>query len=184
MTLAESITNYAGSASREVSAQDEAAFQVIYDATARPLWAYLLRVSGQRDVADDLLQETYFRFLGRKAGGGQLVMNEAETRSYLFRIATNLLCDRWRSGESALDGDAAEELVVDGDPAARMDVRRAMQALKPRARQLLWLAYVEGMSHAEIAEATGLSALSIRLLLFRARQHAAGLLRPATMESR
>jgi RNA polymerase sigma-70 factor (ECF subfamily) len=183
MTLAESITNYGGSTSREVSGQDEAAFQLIYDATARPLWAYLLRVSGRRDVADDLLQETYCRFLGRKAGGGQLVMNEAETRSYLFRIATNLLCDRWRSGESALDGDA-EELVVDDDPAARMDVRRVMQALKPRARQLLWLAYVEGMSHAEIAEATSLSALSIRLLLFRARRHAAGLLRPATMESR
>ena len=59
-----------------------------------------------------------------------------------------------------------------------------MQALKPRARQLLWLAYVEGMSHAEIADATGLNVLSIRLLLFRARRHAAGLLRPATMEAR
>ncbi len=59
-----------------------------------------------------------------------------------------------------------------------------MQALKPRARQLLWLAYVEGMSHAEIAEATGLGVMSIRLLLFRARRHAAGLLRPDTMETR
>jgi RNA polymerase sigma-70 factor (ECF subfamily) len=59
-----------------------------------------------------------------------------------------------------------------------------MQALKPRARQLLWLAYVEGMSHAEIAAVTGLSALSIRLLLFRARRQAAGLLNPETMETR
>jgi len=111
-------------------------------------------------------------------------MNEAETRSYLFRVATNLLRDRWRRGESAFEDDAQEELVVEDDPAAKLDVRRVMQALKPRARQLLWLAYVEGMSHAEIAEATGLSVLSIRLLLFRARRHAAGLLRPATMEVR
>jgi RNA polymerase sigma-70 factor, ECF subfamily len=182
MTLAESITNYAASTSREASAQDEAAFQLVYDATARPLWAYLLRVSGRRDVADDLLQETYCRFLGRKAG--ELAMNKADTRSYLFRIATNLLRDRWRRGESAFDDDADEELVVEDDPAAKIDVRRMMQALKPRARLLLWLAYVEGMSHAEIAEATGLSVLSIRLLLFRARRHAAGLLRPATMEAR
>jgi RNA polymerase sigma-70 factor (ECF subfamily) len=182
MTLAESITNYAASAGQETSVRDEAAFQSIYDATARPLWAYLLRVAGRRDVADDLLQETYCRFLGRK--DAVLAMNEAETRSYLFRIATNLLRDRWRRGDTAFDGDENEEPVVEDDPAMGIDVRRVMQTLKPRARQLLWLAYVEGMSHAEIAEATGLNVLSIRLLLFRARRHAAGLLRPVTMEVR
>jgi RNA polymerase sigma-70 factor (ECF subfamily) len=184
MTLAESITNYAGSARQEAPALGEAAFQLIYEATARPLWAYLLRVSGRRDIADDLLQETYCRFLGSKAG--ELAMSEAETRSYLFRVATNLLRDRWRRGDSALDGDSDsdKEPVVEDDPAAKVDVRRMMRALKPRARQLLWLAYVECMSHAEIAEATGLSVLSIRLLLFRARRHAAELLRPDLMKAR
>ena len=187
MTLAETITNYAGSTSRDASALDEDAFQSIYDATARPLWGYLLRVSGRRDVADDLVQETYCRFLGRREN--VLAMNEAETRSYLFRIATNLLRDRWRRGETSLDGDAGEELVMEiadaeEDPAAKIDVHRMMQTLKPRARQLLWLAYVEGMSHAEIAEVTGLSALSIRLLLFRARRHAAALLKWNSMETR
>ena len=183
MTLAETITNYAGSTSRDASALDEDAFQSIYDATARPLWAYLLRVSGLRDMADDLVQETYCRFLARR-DNVVLAMNEAETRSYLFRIATNLLRDRWRRGETSFDDDAQEELVVDVDPAAKIDVHRMMQALKPRARQLLWLAYVEGMSHAEIAEVTGLSALSIRLLLFRARRHAAVLLKSNRMETR
>jgi RNA polymerase sigma-70 factor (ECF subfamily) len=183
MTLAETITNYAGSTSRDASALDEDAFQSIYDATARPLWAYLLRVSGRRDMADDLVQETYCRFLARR-DNVVLAMNEAETRSYLFRIATNLLRDRWRRGETSFDDDAQEELVVDVDPAAKIDVHRMMQALKPRARQLLWLAYVEGMSHAEIAEVTGLSALSIRLLLFRARRHAAVLLKSNRMETR
>jgi RNA polymerase sigma-70 factor, ECF subfamily len=57
-----------------------------------------------------------------------------------------------------------------------MDVRAAMRALKPRERELLWLAYVEGMNHAEIAAATGLRTLSVRMLLFRARGKAAGLL--------
>jgi len=68
------------------------------------------------------------------------------------------------------------------DSAAKIDVQRMMRTLKPRARQLLWLAYVEGMSHAEIAGVTGLSALSIRLLLFRARRHAAGLLKSNRMK--
>jgi RNA polymerase sigma-70 factor (ECF subfamily) len=43
---------------------------------------------------------------------------------------------------------------------------------------LLWLAYVEGMSHEEIAAATGLRVLSIKILLFRARRKAAHLLAP------
>jgi RNA polymerase sigma-70 factor (ECF subfamily) len=53
-----------------------------------------------------------------------------------------------------------------------------MRALKPRERELLWLAYVEGMNHAEVAAATGLRVISVRMLLFRARRKAAELLAP------
>jgi RNA polymerase sigma-70 factor (ECF subfamily) len=60
----------------------------------------------------------------------------------------------------------------------RLDVRSTLRQLKPRERELLWLAYVEGMNHEEIAAATGLRALSIKILLFRARRKAAGLLAP------
>src|SRR5262249_34893401 len=67
-------------------------FRVFYGRTNRPLWAYLLRVSGRRDVADDLLQESYCRLLAARLPE----MDAAESRSYLFRIATNLLHDRWR----------------------------------------------------------------------------------------
>ena len=51
--------------------------------------------------------------------------------------------------------------------------------MKPRERQLLWLAYAEGYTHREIAEIMGLGAMSIRLLLFRAKRKLAGLLREA-----
>jgi len=56
-------------------------------------------------------------------------------------------------------------------------MRQAFQQLKARERQLLWLAYVEGSSHKEISEATGLRHTSIRLLLFRARHKLASLIR-------
>jgi RNA polymerase sigma-70 factor, ECF subfamily len=52
-----------------------------------------------------------------------------------------------------------------------------MALMRPRDRQLLWLAYAEGYSHHEIAEVTGLASASIRLLLFRARRKMARLLR-------
>jgi RNA polymerase sigma-70 factor (ECF subfamily) len=120
-----------------------------------------------------LLQETYCRFLVRRPG----VMGGNEARRYLFRIATNLLRDRWRSGEDRPGPEIADE-GFSPDVNTQMDVRAAMRALKPREREMLWLAYVEGMSHAEIAEAMGLGAMSVRLLLFRARRRAAALLRP------
>ena len=52
----------------------------------------------------------------------------------------------------------------------------ALKTMRPRERQLLWLAYAEGYSHREIAEITGLASASIRLLLFRARRKVARLL--------
>jgi RNA polymerase sigma-70 factor (ECF subfamily) len=52
-----------------------------------------------------------------------------------------------------------------------------MKELKPRERELLWLAYVEGSSHREIAQLSGLREQSVRGLLFRARARLAALLR-------
>jgi RNA polymerase sigma-70 factor (ECF subfamily) len=48
--------------------------------------------------------------------------------------------------------------------------------MRPRDRQILWLAHAEGYSHREIAQVTGLASASIRLLLFRARRKIARLL--------
>jgi len=176
MNVAYTIPNYAGAHAEEDLLMDECAFQVLYDRTARPIWAYLIRVTGRKDVADDVLQETYCRFLARRPEA----MDEQSKRKYLFRIATNLLNDRWRRGEDA-EQPEIQEAGFARDIDAHLDVQRTMQQLKPRERQLLWLAYVEEMNHAEIAATTGLSRLSVRMLLFRARRRAAGLLRPAIM---
>ena len=163
---------------REQTAAGEEGFRRLYEATSRPLWGYLQHASGRPDVADDLLQETYCKFLLRETPA----MDEAESRSYLFRIATNLLHNRFRSRDDAALEEPAE-CGTQTDEDARLDVRAAMRHLKPRERELLWLAYVEGMSHAEIATATGLGAMSIRILLYRARQKASQLLRPERIKS-
>jgi RNA polymerase sigma-70 factor (ECF subfamily) len=99
----------------------------------------------------------------------------AEAKPYLFRIATNLLHDRWRKGEDA-KWSGPPEIGFERDLDTQIDVRDLMRQLKPRERQLLWLAYVEGMTHSEIAKSTGLRSMSVRILLFRARQRAAELL--------
>jgi RNA polymerase sigma-70 factor (ECF subfamily) len=45
-----------------VSVMGEDEFRSFYERTARPLWSYLSRLTGDRQKADDLLQETYYRF--------------------------------------------------------------------------------------------------------------------------
>jgi RNA polymerase sigma-70 factor (ECF subfamily) len=150
---------------------DEQAFHALYTATAKPLWAYIARTSGRTDIANDLLQETYCRFLGVEFGR----LDPAEAKPYLFRIATNLLHDRWRKGEDK-PWSEPPETGFQHDLDTQIEVRHLLQQLKPRERQLLWLAYVEGMTHREIAKSTGLHPMSIRILLFRARQRVVELL--------
>jgi RNA polymerase sigma-70 factor (ECF subfamily) len=153
------------------------AFAGFYERSARSLWAYLARVSADPALADDLMQESYVRFLcaARPDDG------EVAARRYLFRIATNLLRDHWRRPHAASIEEMPEELFAAGSGAGHADSRvvlgPVLARLRPRDRQLLWLAYAEGYSHSEIAEVTGLASASIRLLLFRARRKAAKMLR-------
>ena len=82
----------------------EDAFRAFYETTARPLRAYLARTARDPRLADDLLQESYFRFLRT----GTKLEDDAHRRNYLFRIATNLVRDQHR--RSSRDGG-----VTDGD---------------------------------------------------------------------
>ena len=157
----------------------EQAFQRLYDATSGPILGYLIAITGHHHLADDMLQETYIRFLARP----RATMDADETRRYLFRIATNLLRDRWRRNDHQPFSEPAEASHTPNLDTT-LDIRTALQHLKPRERELLWLAYVEGMDHREIAASTGLQPLSIRLLLYRARKKAALLLNPGVSEPR
>lgn len=158
-----------------VTPLSEAEFQRLYEATAGPIRGYLAAVSGRADVADDLLQETYCRMLLHSEAVARL--DAGQTRRYLFRIATNLLRDRWRAGEGQPFSEPAEAGENHGFETS-IDVRAMLAHLNPKERELLWLAYVEGMDHAEIAAATGLGRLSVRTLLFRARHKARKFLTP------
>ena len=158
-------------------AMDEEAFRAFYDRTSGALWGYLSRISGDRQIADDLLQESYYRLLKTTA----VFESENHRRNYLYRIATNLVRDTRRAARPIFDEGVEVADVAAPDPSAdlesRADVRRALGRLKPRERAMLWLAYANGSSHAEIADVLGVKAASIKLLLFRARRKLAVTLR-------
>jgi RNA polymerase sigma-70 factor, ECF subfamily len=163
------------------SPMDSDAFAGFYERSSRSLWAYLARVSGDPALADDLMQESYLRYLCASRPGLHLAEGEVAGRRYLFRIATNLLRDHWRRPRSASIEELPEEFLAASSNLAQADslamLNPALARMRPRDRQLLWLAHAEGYSHKEIAEVTGLAGTSIRLLLFRARRKMALLLR-------
>src|SRR3984957_18991855 len=158
---------------------DEETFRAFYERTARGLWAYLARLTGDRQLADDLLQETFYRFLRAAA----TYDSETHRRNSLYRIATNLARDARRRSLTrlpfSLAGDDIEGVPSGHDAGATeriTDFTRAMSHLKPRERSMLWLAYAEGASHREIAAVLGLRPASLKPLLFRARRKLAALL--------
>lgn len=159
---------------------DEETFRVFYSRTAGMLWAYIARATNDPAAADDLLQEAYFRLLRSNAS----FESDDHRKNYLFRIATNLIRDRYRRpridaaqlpehghGDIPAQGDLARETEQ------RSDLQRALAQLSDRERELVWLAYGQGSTHQEIAGALGLKTGSIKPLLFRARRKLARILR-------
>jgi len=164
------------------------AFAGFYERSARSLWAYLARVSGDAALADDLMQESYLRFLCLRQPVALFAEGEVAARRYLFRIATNLLRDHWRRPRPASIEEIPEEFFAADAGTAQSDSQEilgpALARMRPLERQLLWLAYAEGYTHREIAAVTGLASVSIRLLLFRARRKIAGLIREQAAKPR
>ena len=113
------------------------------------------------------------------ASGKLPPMSEPELDAYLYKTASRLVRDRWR--RSQVDTrwrqglpPRAREVETRADHALDMD--RVLRQLRLRERAIVWLAYVEGRSHAEIAEIMSLKAASVRVLLFRARRKLAKIL--------
>jgi RNA polymerase sigma-70 factor (ECF subfamily) len=170
-----------GAALDETLQMDEEAFRIFYTQTAGMVWAYIARATGDPSAADDLLQEAYFRLLRTTTP----FESNDHRRNYLFRIATNLIRDRYRRpriDSTQLDHESEAGIPSGSDLATqaeqRADLRRAMARLTQRERELVWLAYGQGSTHQEIAGALGLKTGSIKPMLFRARRKLARFLRP------
>ncbi len=169
---------------------DDRSFEDFYAETARPLWSYICRVSGSHALADDLLQESFFR-LWRAAAAAAVVpvLNERQRKAYLYKIATNLIHTHWRKIKHErlwqLHTTPRYESTTEmtGEQLLTPDIARVFQMLKPQQRALLWLAYVEGYEHAEIARVLELREKSVRVLLFRARHKLASILKEKGLDA-
>jgi RNA polymerase sigma-70 factor (ECF subfamily) len=153
---------------------DEGLFCEFYEQTARHLRAYVRSMVFDQALVDDLLQESYFRLL---KAGLPASMDMVYRKNYLYRIATNLVRDNRRAPRLEQLSDERGLAASDEPFGKAQDVKRAFGRLKPKERELLWMAYVERFSHKEIAAVFHGKAASIRPMLARARGKFADLLK-------
>ncbi len=177
---------------------DARAFELLYERHKGPLYRYLQRMCGRREVADDLFQEVWSKVI---ASRGRYEAR-AQFNTFLFRIAHNCAVDYFRrSGRpherAAQDvDDLADELgaVEHEQPDAalaeaqvREDFRRALAGLPPEQRDVFVLYEESGLTLEEIGRITGVAMetaksrlrYAVGKLRIALRQHRPGHLEPS-----
>ena len=158
----------------------EQEFVRLYERAAPTLRSYLRLLCRNAALADDLLQDSFLRMLRVDVSR----LDDHQLKSYLYKAATSVAMDHFRAQKRELQGlgdlQGESESIVDLD--LPHDMNLALRALKPQQQVLLWLAYVEGFEHREIAPLLGLSEKSVRVVLFRARQQIAAVLKEQEVE--
>jgi len=146
--------------------------------------AFLYRMTGQREAAVDLAQETFVKLYQAR----ERYRPQGNFSTYLFAIAANLARNhsRWTARHptvslDATDADGAESFPEPADPRQSPGetalsreksaaVNRAILSLAADLREALVLFIHEGLGYAEIAELTGCSTKAVETRIYRARQ--------------
>src|SRR5215207_2422417 len=152
----------------QVARGNPTALEVLYDRYASTVLGISMKVIGEQALAEDILQETFWR-VWRSAATYQA--ERGTFTSWLFRIARNLAIDTYRrrnvrpqaivsvdGSDPILDETADPTMdVVEQAQSSLMNqqVRKALAALPGVQRQVIEMAYFYGMTRQEIAEATG-----------------------------
>ena len=146
---------------------DPAALEALYDRYASAVMGLAMKIMADRATAEEIVQETFWR-AWRKADSFRA--GRGPFPGWLFGIARNLSIDIWRRRQTrpqpAFDGDDEQRIDLVPDPEADVaesawlaakhsQVRAAMADLPPAQRQVIELAYFQGLTRQEIAEAIG-----------------------------
>ena len=156
---------------RRARTGDVAAFEAIYRAHAPSVHKLVQRMVADEQNARELTQDTFVRAWERLTS----FKGQSSLRTWLHRVAVNIVLEHLRGArrDALRMIDADESLAGRSDIGAldaRMDVNAALARLPAGSRTVFVLHDIEGYSHEEIAEMTGIAQGTSRAQLFRARQ--------------
>lgn len=149
---------------------DNKAFNLLLSRNQEKLFTYILFVVRDREMANDMFQETFFKVVSRLQQGKYIA--NGKFSAWLMRIAHNVIMDWYRQqraqnivdapkendlsnvGSTLLESSREGELV---NNQVMEDVRRMMSHLPASQREVVFMRFYQQMSFKEIAEATGVS---------------------------
>lgn len=164
-----------------MSAISDTFWQSTYQQHAPAVLAFLSSRTGRRDLAEDLLQETFVRAIRAQSG----LKDIGKIRSYLFSTAHRLVLNQFRRKRPVLFSEMASEASVDradqsaSSPEEAADLSRAesrlravVESMTPALRTAFVAAVFEHKPYAEIARENGWTEGQVRVNVCRARKKA------------
>lgn len=154
----------------QVRAGDSRAFGELYRRYERPVYSFLVRRTGDREVAAELFQETFLR-VHRKSATFDV---SRRFRSWLFGIAAHAAIDRGRKqvrrpvAVSLQEWDGQKEAHGSATD-ARLALEKGIAAMPATLREAFLLGAVEGFDHNEIADQLDISPANARARISRGR---------------
>ena len=156
---------------------DQEAFRLIFDRYARPVLSFIYDLVGQRDLAEELAQETFVRaFKNLKH-----IRDDTKLSSWLFGISRNVALEAVRSRQRDHrnhNANAFLEIIEDTQPNPHQGLlqkelngamNKALHSMNEEWRTIFVLKVLHQRSYQEIAEITGFSLAKVKTDLHRAR---------------
>lgn len=148
---------------REVAAGQESALEALYDCTCSRIYGLALRITQQRELAEEVVSDVYLQAWRGAAGFDP---SRGSVLAWLMIQCRTRAIDHIRKRNSRHEQDAVVEDLKDEKTVCPQDLiqgtqrhvvlQKALQTLSARQRQLLSLAFYRGLSHSELAEYTGM----------------------------
>jgi RNA polymerase sigma-70 factor (ECF subfamily) len=159
---------------RKAQRGDERAFSIIVRAYQVPVFNYVLRLVGDRSLAEDLTQEIFLRVFQ----GLPRFSLRSKFTTWLFQVAKNRVLDELRAVErrprAVVDLDDVPPLEVLDAPLERLvgvdDVWRAVEALNDDLQMALLLRDIVGLSYTEIADSLEVTLATVKWRIYKARE--------------
>lgn len=157
--------------------------RILFERHASRLLGFFLRLSGDREVSEDMVQEVFYRILKFK----KTYSRRGDFGAWIFTIARNAWIDRCRRErpQVPLEAIGTEIRTADPSPAQALErgqeaslVRRALQTLPPERRDALILSRFEDLRYEQIAAILGCEVGTVKTRVHRALRE----LRDAYME--
>jgi len=159
---------------RKAQRGDERAFSIILRTYEQPVYNYILRLTGDRSLSEDLTQEVFLRVYQ----GLPSFSLRSRFTTWLFQVTKNRVLDELRAldrrPKAVVNIDDAPHLEVVDAPAERSEtidaVWRAVEALNPDLKMALLLRDIVGLSYTEIAETLEITLATVKWRIYKGRE--------------